>query len=828
MAPPPQTSSKLDHQKHLSSPRFAWYLAVGSGAVGLLYEVLWLRVFTSVLGSTTQAASAVVAVFLLGTALGSWWWSQDVGRGLKPFQLYAALESGAALSCALGTVAFMRLQGAFDSPQLSAAALIGIASLFMFVPCFLFGGCLPALAAVVRARGHSGHALGLLYGLATLGSALGAGLLPTLVRTFGYLNTLGMTTAAAIAAAMLALFASRAPRKNASRAPDEPVDRSPSSERQTRWLVYYGLVGFTGISFEIAWFRIISFVIHGSISVFATLLAVYIGAIGLGSLLTSRRARLLKPHTLHLFIALSMACAIPATAWTYDTSANQMLARVVACAALALPGVGFGALFPTIISRLCGRATSTSQAQAKTMGLALMSNTLGSVAGAFASGLLLLPLVGTEHTLCALAVVHLLLAVLVCARAPIYRRSIAPLLMAVLVVTSAQSRSLERLVRAHAEPGSAKVVALEENALEVLSVVDTQSARMLYGGPYISGSTNYTRRRTQQYQGHLPMLFAPDRPRVAEVGYGVGEIPRVVLLHEPRRLDLIEIDADMIRIANAHFPFLNQNASHDSRVRIHIQDGRRFLRANDALHDVIVSDSMMLISEAALRLYTVEHFETAHARLSPRGVMLLWVPLSNGDLPALSVIKTFVTVFEQTYLFHLGDPLDDEVFLLGFSKPPSVERDRLCERMRARTSTPDLLDWQQCTDFLLTLRAGPSDLKRLLKNHRDLAINRDLAPTTDFLIPSPRGDLRKWVLDGSRAQRVWRTLGVDAPELDHALTAEAKLHAIAKSASEAITNGNRANQVEAIAKLRALLADYPLPAARRVLRALLLRESERR
>ena len=46
-------------------------LVFGSGASALIYQVLWLRLLALVFGVTVYAATAVLASFMAGLALGS-------------------------------------------------------------------------------------------------------------------------------------------------------------------------------------------------------------------------------------------------------------------------------------------------------------------------------------------------------------------------------------------------------------------------------------------------------------------------------------------------------------------------------------------------------------------------------------------------------------------------------------------------------------------------------------------------------------------------------------------------------------------------------------
>src|SRR5262245_54576361 len=64
-----------------------------SGAAALVYEVVWTRRLTLVLGVTAPAVSAVLATFMAGLALGGAM-SGRILRGRRPLLAYAGLELG--------------------------------------------------------------------------------------------------------------------------------------------------------------------------------------------------------------------------------------------------------------------------------------------------------------------------------------------------------------------------------------------------------------------------------------------------------------------------------------------------------------------------------------------------------------------------------------------------------------------------------------------------------------------------------------------------------------------------------------------------------------
>jgi predicted membrane-bound spermidine synthase len=127
-------------------------LFFGSGAAGLVYEVVWSKYLANLLGSAAEANAVVVATFMLGLALGARVFGSVADRTLRPLRLYAALELGvgayafafpklfAGASALYLKVAPHLSEGARGGPKLLVAAGL------LLVPTVLMGGTLPALA----------------------------------------------------------------------------------------------------------------------------------------------------------------------------------------------------------------------------------------------------------------------------------------------------------------------------------------------------------------------------------------------------------------------------------------------------------------------------------------------------------------------------------------------------------------------------------------------------------------------------------------------------------------------------------------------------------
>ena len=72
-----------------------------SGATALIYEVIWSKYLSLLFGSTIQAQTVVLAVFMGGLALGNNLFSRHADRASKPLVIYGGIE------IAIGFLAFL-------------------------------------------------------------------------------------------------------------------------------------------------------------------------------------------------------------------------------------------------------------------------------------------------------------------------------------------------------------------------------------------------------------------------------------------------------------------------------------------------------------------------------------------------------------------------------------------------------------------------------------------------------------------------------------------------------------------------------------------------
>lgn len=206
-------------------------LFVGSGAAGLVYQVVWSRELVLVFGNTTQAISTIVTAFMAGLGFGSLAGGRWAGGSSRPLRVYGVLELGVAIFAVLLPFAFDDLaeiyRGAYpglvDNTFTLTAVRFALALAAVAPATFLMGATLPLLVRhLVRTLDEAGARLGELYAANTAGAVAG-----TVVAGFVLIEFLGLrlTSYVAVALNLLAgsgalLLSRLATRSEASGGPD--------------------------------------------------------------------------------------------------------------------------------------------------------------------------------------------------------------------------------------------------------------------------------------------------------------------------------------------------------------------------------------------------------------------------------------------------------------------------------------------------------------------------------------------------------------------------------------------------------------------------------
>ena len=195
-----------------------------SGAAGLIYEVLWIRMIDKVVGSAPFAVATVLAVFMGGLAVGSYLAGRTIDRITSKknlLALYGKVEVVIGVYGLLLPFLTMAVKPLYGYAYNQLFAYFWIYQVFNFVGCtlllifpaVLMGITLPVLCRFyVTQMDHLGTRTGRLYGLNTIGAAVGsllAGFL--LVNAFGVWGALFVAAGINFAVGFLCIFLARQP-----------------------------------------------------------------------------------------------------------------------------------------------------------------------------------------------------------------------------------------------------------------------------------------------------------------------------------------------------------------------------------------------------------------------------------------------------------------------------------------------------------------------------------------------------------------------------------------------------------------------------------------
>jgi spermidine synthase len=759
-----------------------------SGATGLVYEVVWLRMLGLVFGHTVYAITTVLAAFMAGLGLGSLLFGRRAARFADPIRTYGILEIGVGLYCALLPWLLSLLSTVYPSLYglLSASyAAFGfvqflLVATLLLVPTTLMGGTLPVLTqATVRGDTAIGQTVGTLYAVNTFGAVIGVAAAGYLVLpAVGNRTTVAIAAAGNIAVGVLAIWYSRALRAEvaapapstrpaASRRAPAPADQPPPPVALDARLITIalGISGAVSLVYEVAWTRALALVIGSSTYAFSGMLVAFLVGIAGGAALYSllwgsRRASAGTFAALQCGIGLTSALVL----WGFDRMPEIFLTLLgpaspgrvdlvqlaVSAGSLLAPTLLIGATFPCAVA-----ACSSSRARAgEDTGRLYAVNTAGAIAGAILAGFVLVPAIGVQGSIKGGIVANLILAVVLAAVGPrpiaIWRWGVLDAaLVAAGVTLFIPSWDLQVMASG---PAIHAMSYLRQASTESLGEILRTKAVLFYrdgpsatvsvtrGGPHLAlrvngkpdASNAPLDMQTQLMLAHIPLLLARDQKSVLVIGLGSGITAGAVARHPIERLDIVEIEPAVVQ-ASGFFTRENRDVLKDTRVRLVLADARNFLLTTPERYDVIISEPSNPWIGGVASLFSLESFRLARERLRPGGVMAQWVQ-SYSLLPEdfKMIVRTFKTVFPDVSIWHVGSV---DYLLVGRTTPAAIDLDQLKARyhgnapLRQDLGSTGVLDWPGVLGYFIL---GGADVTRLVDG---ASLNTDDRLRLEFSAP---------------------------------------------------------------------------------------------
>ncbi|ABX13031.1 spermidine synthase [Nitrosopumilus maritimus] len=188
---------------------------------------------------------------------------------------------------------------------------------------------------------------------------------------------------------------------------------------------------------------------------------------------------------------------------------------------------------------------------------------------------------------------------------------------------------------------------------------------------------------------HLGMMFNPAAKDILFVGGGGFSGPKNFLaLYPDTKIDVIEIDSDVIDVAKTYF-----NLETNPRLQIFNDDARKHLSMFDKKYDLIILDAYAT-NYVPYHLMTHEFFQLLEKRLEPNGIVVsnLIGSIEGNNSPLVrSVYKTMKETFPVSYVFPTEEkPTFIQNIMIVSSNQP-YEFDRLLLLELSKNSPVDYL-----------------------------------------------------------------------------------------------------------------------------------------
>ncbi|PIX14087.1 MAG: hypothetical protein COZ72_06850 [Elusimicrobia bacterium CG_4_8_14_3_um_filter_50_9] len=849
----------MKNDKDLSTVRLGRMLMAVfflSGATGLIYQVIWARMLGLVFGNTTYAVSTILAGFMAGLAIGSWYFGRFVDRAeSSPLKIFSWLMLGIGIYGALTPVLFgiiRKIYVLFGIAQITTGSILLVFLLgfiTILIPTALMGGTLPVLAKWLEQQSEAGggqssigNTVGILYSVNTWGAVLGAFLTGyVFIMIFGVRGTLYLAATVNIAIAGIVVVLSRQiplypPLLKGDTGEVKPADikNSPlSTFHFPLVLIAVAVSGFTALAYEVVWTRVLSMVLGSSVYAFATMLCAFLTGIALGSMIY---AKISKNHPvsycpdksgateqtspfdkggqrgisvfgfiqagigISVLLLIPVFGVLPAVFLKFFTLAGaglegfQFVQFFMVFGVMLIPTTLFGATIPlackiySVNIEPClsaGRqqtADNKSVAQSSianrqssigsSIGNVYAANTAGAILGSIIAGFVLIPLIGLQKTMTAVAVINAGLAILILnfeSLIMVFKKDIVKsyanlnpsrvaltyflifFIIPYAVAMPAWNKKMiasgiyeyvvnyaadidrgmtEREIWDNREKNE-KLLFYQEGKHFTVSVENIPSSditTLRIDGKVDASNSIKADMITQLFSAHLPVMFHNDPGEVLVVGLASGvTLGGVCRWKNIQKIDCVEIEPAMIE-ASHYFDEWNGRPLEDKRVKVFTSDARNYLLSAKKKYDVIISVPSNPWMSGSAALFTQDYFKQALSKLNPDGIFCFFSQLYCVSPEEYKIIlNTAKTVFPYIYVWE-ASPFD--TIVMASREDLSIDSEKFQEKFNSVKADFQRIGIKNQEMLLTRFIMGGKDAENFIGSISD--VNTDDHPLIEF------------------------------------------------------------------------------------------------
>lgn len=623
-----------------------------SGFTSLAYEVLWSHMLSMQFGVSIFGVVLTVSAFMFGLGVGSLAGVRWAKHCRKPLLLFAILEIGiAAYALSLPTLLhFVSAWMAVVSSHLTLSQwylLQGAEALcLLLIPAVAMG---VGFALVLKVADKTPLSLGRLYGLNTLGGAIGA-LFPLWgLPVLGWGDSIKFVALLGFLVGFLALYTSKF--TNSERKVSAPDNNESLSRPPLPALLIYAGIGAGSIMLEVGWIRLYGMVMLRTEYVLGVILAVFLLGIALGSLLVPRVSKyslsVLMPFVVGFGVLLSLWLLPVASSWVensqYQSFFGAIWSQALMVALFTLPvTLALGAWLPLLASHY---------EHVEFSGVWLYgANCLGGGIGAIVACLILIPVFGSVAMVVLSGMFIAALGLVLIKSRWVWLCYAVMLAFAWPLRSMPPVHDLLPMIEANSQD-----VYLFEDAISLTHVVEHSNGQrvLLSDLQRMDASTEPSAVEIQKDQARLALLLHPEPHSVLFLGLGTGiSMAGSSPLPNLKRC-AVELSKGAIFASRHWFSEVNDHIV--DQAIVHRDDARHYLNTTDSRYDVIIGDLFHPDLAGMGSLLSVQQFQRVRKHLSTNGVFVQWIALNQFDTLSLGVVlRSFKQVFPYAQLFMDG------------------------------------------------------------------------------------------------------------------------------------------------------------------------------
>lgn len=382
------------------------------------------------------------------------------------------------------------------------------------------------------------------------------------------------------------------------------------------------IISGCSMCYELIISAVSSYLLGNSILQYSVTIGLYMSALGLGSYFS----RFFTKRLFHVLILIELGIGlIGGLSSLLLFYANLYISsyEVVMYLLILVIGILAGAEIPLL--------TRIIEEDEKNLKVTLSSifsfDYIGGLVGAILFPLLLLPVLGFFGASFLCGLLNILAALLILLKygdriqGVNFYKSVAALLAGLMVFGLVYADTLSDKVEGGLY-GDTVILSEQTKYQKIVLTKHRDDTRL-----YIDGNCQFSTLDEYRYHEalvHLPMSKVKSRKLVLVLGGGDGLAVREVLKYDVERIDLVDLDGEMIRICstNPNITAVNQGSLKSDKLAIYTEDAYEYLKHCEEKYDLIIVDLPDPNSEVLNKLYSNVFYGMCSDRLAEGGILV--------------------------------------------------------------------------------------------------------------------------------------------------------------------------------------------------------------